>query len=585
MSDVTLNIRGRDDGAGAAVDSLREKVKALGDAATKTNSVRAVVNQSYDVKKDSIRQDYNQIRDANKQDYLYDKKRFESGEISGKDWERAQKEFKESSRELDSSEKAEQSALLIEQNETLREILEEFRNQANVNEKKAQDDSSEFSRTTSGGGSVIVPPPFPNNSESSEENESSNRKKPKKKRDSNGKIISRLRSTASSAARGDLMGTVGSASSAVGTLGVAGGVVAGAGILAMILGMFMQQSEKIQEAIAPTSAMRGAGTNKYFKESLATVPQAVEMGLDGEKLANLVNEKAQKSKNLGNDLVSRTMDDFAFNKGFGASVEGFSQFERFGGKNSSDVGLDILNVLTSIKESSLKSGDLSSLSEKLKSQETIMTIQREKRDVVNTESSLRTLAAFEKIGLSGKGERGASFLQATIDGLGEGGGDNVMMLKYEAAKRAHPELNGDPAALRNFVKYEGDDPQYMKESFKMMKQLSGNNKLAQDDLIRGWFPNANKKDMEMYRKAMNGDNSFFQTLDGKGIDTSRKSGLNRDQMYSDARDSTGAMTEATMKFMSWIQDNSAKFESFMSSASRWFGNPVVKPQTLPGPRK
>lgn len=585
MSDVSLNIRGRDDGAGAVVDSLREKVKALGDAATKTNSVRGVVAESYDSKRDSIRNDYEQIRSANKRDYLSDQKRFESGSISGKEWERAQKEFKESSKELDSSERAEQNALMIEQNETLREILDEFRNQANVDEKKAQEDSEEFKRNTSGSsgrGGISGFFGFGSRGDDGNPTDPDDPDHPSKK-DSDGNLIGGLRNTASSAARGDLMGTVGSAGSMVGGLGTAGSIVAGGAIVAMIVGLFAQQSEKIQEAIAPTSSMRGAGSNLSFKEGIPRANQLSEMGLDGEKFADLINKKAQASKNLNGDLMSRTMDDFAFNKGFGASVDGFSPFERFGGKNSTDVGLDILNVLTSIEESSLKSGDLSSLSEKLKSQETIMTIQREKRDVVNTESSLRTLAAFEKIGLSGKGERGASFLQATIDGLGEGGNENVMMLKYEAAKRAHPELNGDPAALRNFVKYEGDDTKYIKESFQMMKQMSGNSKLAQDDLIRGWFPNANKKDMEMYRKAMNGDNSFFETLSGGGINT--QNSFNKGQMYSDAAASTGQLTETAMEFMNKITDLSAQFESFMTTATNWFRNPFTSQRNPPAPRR
>jgi hypothetical protein len=575
MAEVSLNIRGRDDGAGKTLDSLRDKVKALGAEAGKVTSVRKVVNEDYDVKKDSVRQDFKDIRNSNRADYEEDKKKYERGDLNAKEWQKSQENFIKNNKELDSQEKAEIRDLQIEQNATLRELLDEFRQQNDNTEERQQRDNDEFDNGGSGsvsgdddskggkgskGGSG-------SGSTSDEDDEDDEDGAKSKDNQGTGQFGAGLRQATLGVARGDVSSTMqGGIEMAGGMIGGKAGAALGvAGLVAMLVKEFAANGEKIQEAIGQTSAMRGARggdadrNNKFFQSQISGISgddSLGKLGLDSEKFAEIINQKALASKIAGGDVMGRAKDDYAFNKGFGADVGMFSQFERFT-KNQEDattIGLDVLNTLTSIDKSSLKEGDLSTLSEKLASQQTIMSLQRSKRDIVDNDAALQILSAFEKIGLSDKGEKGGDFLSQTIQGLGEGGSENAMLLKYEAAKRANPDLANDPAALRRKVKFNSDDPKYMKESMKLMGEVSGGSDMALEDILYTMFPNLNEKDLEMYKKAAGGDKGFIDSLSGIGIDKSRKGTLNKETMYEDAKSSVGEVQTLTKDFGNMTQE-------------------------------
>lgn len=591
MADISLNVRGRDDGAGALVDSLREKVRNLGEETSRLNSrgVRDLVNQEFDSRRDNLREEYKGARGASFAEYKQEKDRFNRGEISKQDFDKIQKEYLNNIRDLDSEEKTELRDLQIEQNQTLRELLDELRNRTNQEESMRQNDSNEFGGNgrnpnnegfsdNDDGLRVFVtnwPARFGSGGSGGSGGDGGDGGNDSDSDDSaaqgRGQFGAGLRQTMFGVARGDLSGTImGGTEMAGGMIGGRAGAALGwAGLITMILKEFIGQGEKVQEAIGPAAAMRGSGNNASLRQLITGMDGKVgALGLSGDELAELVNQKALSSRKMGGNLADRTLDDFAFQKGFGADAGVFSQFERFGKSQDTSVkiALDVLNALNRIDSSSLKSTDLSTLSEKLSSQQAIMSLQRSMRDGTDSDSALRVLAAFEKIGLSDKGERGADFLSQTIQGLGEGGSDNAMLFKYEAAKRARPDLANDPAALRRFVRFNSDDPNYMKENFKLWGETAGGSEMAQDDILYTMFPNLNEKDMQLYKRAIKGgDNSFFDTLGGKGVDTTRSGDLSLQRAYSDSQEMVGAIKEAEQRFVNGLQELSDRFMGIFSS--------------------
>jgi hypothetical protein len=613
MAEVSVNIRGRDDGFGSMLDSLRDKANQLGkdvgnldnfDSLTKTEKRIEIENVNSNVtqsRRQSVQDEFSQLRESNLREFSQVTQDHINGRISDREYNQHSERFEQSSNELNLDEQNELNAIEKESSNYLKQILRQLQLQERLDRERRQRDGSEFSDGSIG--SLLNQ----NRDLRGRQNGTTDQAEIDELQsqiDANNDVIrgmrnngrevdgdgggfggnynrftSGLQSGAGAAARGDLSGTL------MGGLQMAGGVgkvAAGltiAGIVAMIVKEFFGHGEKIQEAIGQTAAMRaGSGytagvTNQALQLQIASTDILGNLGLSGDEFAGMVNQKAMATGRAGNNVVGRTLDDFAFQKGFGADVGMFSQFERFS-KNqetATTIGLDVLNVLTSIDKSSLKEGDLSTLSEKLNSQNSILTLQRSKRDIVDNDSALRILASFEKAGLSGKGDKGGDFLNQTIQGLGEGGGDNEMLFKYEAAKRARPDLAGDPAALRRFVKFNSDDPKYQAEFFKFAKKVSGGSKMAEDDILYSMFNPQSEKDMDIYGDLMNNKDGSLDTLSGKvGIDKTRKGTLNSDTMYKDAQSSVGAISTMTKDFSNTMQELLVEFKSMGEKFDKGF---------------
>lgn len=589
MSDVSVNIRGRDDGLGAQLDSLRTKANQLGRDISDLNrlsdmtptekrlSIKGTSDEVAREQRRRIKEEFNAARKSNNRDFSEAKSDFSSGRISKDAFDIQKKRFAESNESLLSDENGELIQVEKDSSNLLRLIYRELSTKEKLERERAQRDKDEFSDSKNSGyiGGISAE----NRRLRAQQAASTDDAEIallQSKIDSNNATVreyrgkgdveeetnySGLSNGALSAARGDASGAFMGGMQALGGMGKMAKGFSIAAIIAMIVKEALGHGEKVQEAIGQTAAMRGlrgtgAGSNKRYQNLISSNSLINDLGFSGDEFAELMNQKASSSRMTGN-LTKRTLDDEAFKKGFGADVGIFSQFERFtkSQENSVSIGLDVLNVLTSINKSSLKEGDLTTLSEKLNSQQTIMSMQRQKRDSVDSTGALRVLSAFESIGLSSKGERGADFLTQTIQGLGDGGGDNAMMLKYEAARRARPDLANDPAALKRFVKFHSDDPTYMKEAFGFLGDVSGGNEMAQDDLIYSLFNPQSEKDMDMYKKAMNGDGNFNKLLQGDNISNlkTRKGTLDKDTMFSDAESSVGAITEGMKLFSNFIQ--------------------------------
>jgi len=611
MADVSVNIRGRDDGAGSMLDSLREKASNIGrelgevsenfDNLTKTErrvEIERSHTESTNARKESVREEYRDARQANLDEYQGASNDFRNKRINAEEFKKKREQFHESNTNLTSEEEKELNAIEKESNSYLKEILKQLQLQERVEAERRQRDGSEFADGSIGSLLAANSDLRRRQTASTDEDEiaalqseiASNNRTIRGMRNNgdddddddggNSRFGRGLGSTGHSVARGDLSGSV------TGGLGMLGGTAAGIGIAAMIIKEFVSHGELVKEAIGQTASMRGGIGTSGITANDALVnrigsfsSQLSDLGLKQENFASMVNQKALASGMAGNDVVARTLDDYRFQKGFGADAGMFSQFERFnqGQQTSTEIAMDVLSVLTSIEKSSLKESDLSTLTEKLQSQNAILSFQRNKRDVVDSDSALRTLAAYETAGLSQKGDKAGDFLNQTMQGLGEGGSDNAMLFKYEAAKRAHPELANDPAALRRMVKFRSDDPKYQAEFFKFAKQASGGSKMAEDDILYTMFNPQSEADMDIYKRMMENKGGSRSALT-KTLDKTRKATLGIETMKSDATNDTGTVTMLETAFSNVMTNVFNDFKTWATDFfSFWRKPPVPNP--------
>ena len=631
MADVNVNIRGRDDGLGGQLDGLREKVKALGRDVAELNNIseKTPTAQKRTVEREAqgalgqqtsqIRSEYNEARQANVSDFREQEKKFASGEINQKQFDKQKEMFSGSQQDLGVAEKKEILIAEKEMNRHLRLIVREMIDKRKLTREKAQRDKKEFEEGGKGGtyGALV----------------SDNKELQKQKltagsqdevADINAKIEAnkaRMREmdntndgkspsggplagagagalgVGGALAGGNLGGAMAqSGSTAVQMAGGSGQKAAAAAGLIAIAYAALSQSSKTFEAGSEIGAMRGSGyqgsTQGFSLIDRATsgTGMGTTLGMGPDEFLKAAAQKARSTGIAGPNILDRTKEDLEFKRAYGADVSGFDQFERFtkaGNSNeATDIALDMLNVLTSINESSLKEGDLATLGEKMQTTQTLMNIQRSKRDLVDVDASLRMMAAFESIGLSQKGDKAGDFLSQTIQGLGEGGGDNMQLMKYEAAKRAHPELAYNPAELRRFVRFNSDDPDYINSFMKMAGDYTGGNQMAQDDLLYSFFNPQSEADMEIYEKAMSGQGDFSALMTGaKGIDKSRKGSLSKGFASAESDVMMGGVSEGVAGLQAVVSGIGTAVENFFTGntvkvdVTNDFGTMPVAPVT------
>lgn len=601
MAEVNVNIRGRDDGLGNHLDSLRQKAIDLGrdlselnnfDNMTPTQQRVAIGKLSQNTLRDQqsqIQREYDAIRQSNSEYYYQQKERLSPDAFS-----KFKKEYDYDQDELKKQENDELMTIEREMNTTLKDIYKGLTTEAKIEREKAQRDKSEFRDSGGLQGRLLNENKELRKQQFLSESEDEIARLQEKINANNATMNAMKRGgsggggddgnfrdwamTAGAAGSGDLMGTVSGGLRGIGNISGFAKAATITGIIAMVLKEALGHGDKLREAVAPVSSFRGGySTATAFSQNMRATGGDFSidgrydlgaLGLTNEEQAANMRQKALSSGISGNDLFRRTYEDTAFQKAFGADSGVFSEFERFskGQDEATNIAMDVLNVLTSIDESSLKQSDLTTLTEKLASQQTILSFQRQKRDLVDNDNALKILAAFESAGLSGKGERAAGFLNQTMKGLGEGGSDVEMMLKIEAAKRARPDLINDPAALRRMVRFNADDPEYMAQFFKMANQMTGGNQMAVDDLLYTFFNPESEADMEIYQKMMAGGKTS-ELLRGKGLESmkQRKATLNKDTMFSDAENGVGVITEAMADFNNRSQSMMDLFSSALKA--------------------
>ena len=608
MSDVNVNIRGRDEGLGAQLDALREKAQSLGKEVTNLNkmsdltptqqrmAVDKVGQSTLRAQQDQVKTEHSNLRESNVKEFRADEKKYQAGEMSKADFEKSQKNFQEAQNESLSSEEKELSAIQKEMTLQLRLIHREMMDARKITRERAQRDNKEFGGAASGGilGGLAaenrqlqkekLAAKSADEVQELEERIQSNKERMKEmegggrnKGDGEGLSSGEVTALGTAMANANFAATGQGALQGGGkVLGMGKAGATAAGIFAMAYGL-LNQSSQLYEGGGKVGAMRGTGYDSAttMHGRVDEVTQGLggsgyEYGLTPVQVLEMMEGKGKRTGKAGDDLQRRSLDDLTFQRAFGEDVSQFDQFERFtkGQDEAAGIALDVLNVLTSIEDSSLKEGDLATLGEKLATQTTLMSIQRSKRDLVDTDSSLRMMAAWESIGLSQKGEKAGDFLSNTIRGLGEGGSDNEMLLKYEAAKQAHPELANDPAALRRFVRFNNDDPEYMNTYMQMVGNMTGGNNMAFDQLMYSQFNPESEYDMNLYERAAGGEGDFAAYATGqKGIQKGRKGTLSQEYARQEAGQMVGGLDQLVTGFKEAVGDFGKMVEDFFSNNS------------------
>jgi len=286
-----------------------------------------------------------------------------------------------------------------------------------------------------------------------------------------------------------LEGNLGGAGSGVmqllsGMGGTAALVAASVTAVAAVFGTAFMHGQELEKNASGLFALRSQGNkDDIIQNTLHSGAWAY--GLDAE---TFMDEQLKLARTSGhsNDLQKRTMQSLALEKGYGLENPGqYSKLDRQNkeGKTSDETLLEMLNVLTGIKESGVTATDLTLINEKAATMFRLEGSVTSRQEKFETKDIVGIMAAFNKLGGSGSDQRSADFMENFMNAGREGGGNkNLELLKYEAARRMRPDLANDPYALSGIVE-KGTDPKYMKAYFDVLKEAGGGNK-QQEMFIR-----------------------------------------------------------------------------------------------------
>lgn len=314
----------------------------------------------------------------------------------------------------------------------------------------------------------------------------------------------------------------GGGQAALGMLSKAGPYgMAAAAVLALAGGGIMLGNTRDKE-LANLTSYRALGDRDKLNESVKE-GKFTRYGMESDEYINKRKELLLASGNYKSGSVDNTYDAIRLERGYGIeSVSNLSQFERQDkyGKSTSDNILEMLNVLAEIRDGSISVDDLTLANEKAGLMNRLQGNFTAVQEKFDNKSVLGLMTAFEKLGGEGKDQRAGDFISGTQNALREGGSKNLMLLKYQFAAQAHPELANDPAALSRMIE-EGTDGDYMSQTLKGLKSLSGNNKQNQYFLFKEFFQSsgltASMRDKLM--KAADSD-EILGNIAGKGLTNS-----------------------------------------------------------------
>lgn len=197
-------------------------------------------------------------------------------------------------------------------------------------------------------------------------------------------------------------------------------------------------------------------------------------GISDDDMAKNSQNMARSSGMMG-DLFERTFKSSILEKATG--VDNLSQYAGFDrqdkdGKSIADNTLEMINILTGIKNGSLKPNDLLLLAEKLQVSNQLSAYQFQRQDKVDRQQIMQQMAAAEMFfGASGRDQRAGDLISGVNQNAASGGGNqNLEWMKWMAARKSHPEMNDEQLAGLMEV---GTDANYQKAYYGMYKNISG----------------------------------------------------------------------------------------------------------------
>lgn len=325
----------------------------------------------------------------------------------------------------------------------------------------------------------------------------------------------------------------------LGPWGIAAGIIGGATI-----GLGTKGNQTLQ-SMYDLRALQGNGKDPNFingfRESLfgGAGRDLSSMGLSQMDMVAYAGKMARTSGSMAG-IDSRAFKSLTLEKGLGVQdLSQYAVFERQE-RNMQTVAentLDLVNVMTSIDKSGLKKDDLTQLGEKLQTQNKVLSYQFQRQEVVSNKEATVLMGAFAKLGGSGADQRAGDFISKTMGAFGESGDANTMAYKYYLAKKAHPELANNPAALNRLVE-QGTDLKYVQTGLTdMTSRYSGNDQYF---MFKRFFPGLtpDQRDKLMSLGKTGGISKMMEQYE-----QFKNNGLTQDVVEGMAKDNTTSMTK------------------------------------------
>ena len=592
---------------------LEQSSSNIGNKSAINNSGREAAEEARRVakeiereKKAQVANEHRELRKQNQEEFNEIRKKHRSGKISDDEYESERKKFQEAQLGSYADERAEKREIEQQQLKTLEEILDSLRQAEKGETIDEQRDGDEFK------GKGILGELFERRSRLQAERLASNdedeiRKKSEELRGIDGRIGKLLGNKGGKwgspladtlTQGGDLVSTTMSGNAgaaAMSALSKAGPYgIAAAAIGAAIYGVISRVGG-ITTATAPLASIRAQGGRDDIRDAgMAYRGSFQNMGMNDKDQWQFRYDLAMSSGIGERGGAMYAAHAAGLEKGYGIKdIAGLSINERADkySKATSDNILEMLNVLGQIRDGSIKPNDLTLANEKANLMVRMQSSQLSRREQFDTKEILSTMAAFEKLGGSGKDMRAGDFMEGAFAGVREGGDKNQMLLKIQAAKEAHPNLASNQVALAKIVE-KGDDPAYLAAAVKMLKRITAGDEVSSYYLMKKMFPQLTVEQREMLHGA---NNDFFETL--KGNKYSKANIYNAEDALSYAEKNTAwadqasawssdAIDDVTEGVKNIAKNTSEMLERMSDKVVNFFGgNQPAKSNSTPGGKK
>lgn len=536
MPDVTVNIRGKDDGLSQIFDEIKRKAEALGVSTdrlagfgTKTQTSQASSSISQEIveqQKRAITEKYEKLHQASQEKLELNKAKLRTGEIDRPTYEKAVKSHDKYSEELGGKEENELKQVEKESLNQLKSINKLLADREKIEREQKQRDNKEFDNQKAGSF-------YGKMQQEKERLEKEMQIAP----DEEGFKKSKAELLALKQKMGlfDEQGGGGGGNGSNALMGLlSGGGLAALASVAMPLAIVAAISKLVgasgdlehsQSSLNTLNAFSLGGNEgkqrlkKDFSDSpvAATSMRGVFSKGDFGKYGYSDKEFQNSSVDLlmqsgrSDNLYERNYANKFLERGTGinnlAQYSGYDRQSAFGGgtKNVAGYYIKMIEVLSSIKDGSIKKDDLHLMAEKMQIGQQLSTYQYQRQDKIDRQQVISQMASVEKFfGISGKDQRAGDLISGINQASASGGGNaNLEYMKWAAARKSHPEMNDEELAG---MMEKGLDPEYQKSFFGSAKRLYKEGTFGAYATKKAFLPSLN---VDQRRQAMGANGALY----------------------------------------------------------------------------
>jgi len=323
--------------------------------------------------------------------------------------------------------------------------------------------------------------------------------------------------------------------SKAGPWGVALAAITAAGITAV------KTVSSRKESLGELISYRGLGTKNDIESDIEK-SESYKYGYKD------VGEEIAKRKELlmaGGNIRAGGLNNFyeasMLEKGYGvnsiASLSGNERQDRYA-KSTSENIIEMINVLTAIKDSGISKEDFTQLNEKSQLMFRLQSDQKDKQEKFDQNSVIGLMAGFAKLGGSGADDRAGDFISKTVGAMGETTNANKMLLLKKFAIDAHPEFKNDPYEISRIIE-ENVDPKYHAAVLKGLPEMLGPNKQQLKYGMKTFYgsrnnggPTADQRDM-LLSAGTNPD--FLKTILGNNLKKTDAASFGDAKVYAEQK--------------------------------------------------